>query len=434
MLTRLLPLLLLAPSFGSSVALATDAPAAAASDLVTIGTIDGESDARMSIINIRLDRNPGWSRVSELQDHGSFLQLVIPNALVPEPGKFFDGNNPYLPKVAVFQLTPSDAAVRLFANRDAARIKQASQAEILGNRIVLTVDHARLASGTAAAEAPVGPFVGPPVPEELRPTPSISAEDVIAKTEVRHDIPAPSDALKGTNGAEVATSPLATGGIDLREKLTSVTIFSGVMLVGLLIFWMARPYMKRRAAAARGETEPQISMRTIASLPLAARQKVSLIQVGDEKILIGVTPEAVTFLTAIGKSAPQAAPAPAPFANMTRSLPFARALEDNSPAVDLKPAPVLKNIEGNDEESLRAAYSRPATPSPEGRPVAKPAKARPAPSGRINLSVGEDGVKSLVSRTATRTKSNDGEGEDSQKAIDDVTRLIREKLKTLRTI
>ena len=44
-------------------------------------------------------------------------------------------------------------------------------------------------------------------------------------------------------------------------------------------------------------------MKTMATLPLAARQKVSLIQVGDERILIGVTPEAVTFLTTIGAAA-----------------------------------------------------------------------------------------------------------------------------------
>jgi hypothetical protein len=78
---------------------------------------------------------------------------------------------------------------------------------------------------------------------------------------------------------------------------------------------------------------------------------------------------------------------------------------------------------------------RPAPRSLAPKPApAKVAKAKPAISNRINVSVGEDGVKNLIPRSASRAAATESEGEDSQKAIDDVTRLIREKLKTLRTI
>lgn len=396
--------------------------------LVTIGAIDGESDTKMSIINVRFDKQPSVSQVGELQDHGSFLQLVVPNAIVPEPGKFFDGNNPHLPKIAVFQLTPTDAAIRFFANSNSAAIKRASQAEILGNCIVLTIDHAKLAASAALStvgsalvnQSPLhdSGFVGPPVPEELRPTLSVTAADVIAKTEVRHDIPAPSDQLKGK---------LATGGLDLREKLVQVAAFSGVMLILLAISWFVRPMMRRRRAA-RGELEPEITMKTIASMPLAPRQRVSLIQVGDEKFLIGVTPDAVTFLTSVGKGRVQ----------IPQQMAFARALEEGPSApMEMRQAPVLKNIEGNDEASFaKATAARASEPRRVTKPVASaplvptPAAMKKVSGGRINLTVGEDGVKNLGSRPAPKME-DDG---DSQKAIDDVTRMIREKLKTLRTI
>lgn len=390
------------------------------SPLVNVGAIDGESDTRLSIVNIRLDKQPSMSQVGELQDHGSFLQLTLPNAVVPEPGKFFDGNNPHLPKIAVFQMTPTEAAIRFFAASDTAAIKRAAQAEILGSRIVLTVDHAKLAAGAAAT--PGKPFVGPPAPEELRPKPAVSASEVIAKTEVSHDIPAPAAQIKdGTS--------LATGGLDLRDKLVRVAAFSGVLLLALGASWFARPLLRRRARRREGD-EPAVSMRTISSLALAPRQKVSLIQVGDERILIGVTPEAVTFLTTIaGTAARQREP---------RALPFARALEDSvAPSVEMRQAPVLKKLDGNDEVTLSTQ-----APTPRAAEPAKPAPARrqardegPAASkggGRINLTVGDDGVKRLESRPAPRPAKSADDG--SQQAIDDVTRLIREKLKTLRTI
>jgi hypothetical protein len=101
-------------------------------------------------------------------------------------------------------------------------------------------------------------------------------------------------------------------------------------------------------------------------------------------------------------------------------------------------------------------------PSPEGRPVRGASKAaatqtpepsEPAPASRrasgrtgtrVNIAVGDDGVQNLGPRparaaapAAAAAVAGGGavaHGGDPQRAADDVTRLIREKLKSLRTL
>lgn len=398
-------------------ALAAGKAKPAAPKLVTIGEIDGEADAKMTILNVRLDKAPTSQSTFELQDHGSFLQLNLKDAIVPEPGKFFEGSNPYLPKVAVFQVGPNEAGIRFFASKNTAKIKQALSAEALGNRIMLTIDNAKLEGLLAAAPASVE-LVGPPA-ELAAKTPT--AESIIAKTEVKTDIPEPAALFKGTAGKPAADAKLGSGGLDLRSKLINVSIFSGALLGLLGLTWLLKPYLRRKAQAKGLVQETAVSMRSLATLPLAARQKIQLIQVGNQQILLGVGPDNVTFLTTIagGQPAPiaPAAPAPAP-----QAIPqsFSRLLSERSEALEMKQTPVLKKIPGNDPESLAAPKA----------PEKKVETARVS-GGRINVSVGEDGVKQVLPKKTKELAKDDGEG---QKAIDDVTRMIREKLKTLRTI
>ena len=230
---------------------------------------------------------------------------------------------------------------------------------------------------------------------------------------------------------------LIAGAVAAVSALTALCLTGTAIMLGVLgLTWFLRPMLRRKAQAKGLIAEAGIAMKTLASLPLASRQKVQLIQVGDEKILIGVTPENVTFLTAIGRHQAAMASVPA-FAQPNN---FARMLTER-PAADKRPIPppVLKNVEGNDPETL-AATRVPSTPAAPTA-LAAAAQATTAPKGqRINVSVGEDGIKSVsapLNTKAPKPKTTDTAsegGEGGQKAIDDVTRMIREKLKTLRTI
>lgn len=411
------PLILVSLLLATSPALASGKakPAKVTPKLVTIGEIDGETDAKMTIVNVRLDKPLTGQTTFDLADHGSFLQLNLANAIVPEPGKFFEGSNPYLPKIAVFQLGANEAGIRFFATKNTAKIKQALSAEALGTRIMLTIDNVKLEKLLAEVPANID-LVGPPSEFASQ---SQTAESVIAQTEVHTDIPEPAALFK--NEAKIAAEPaLASGGLDLRSKLISVSIFSGAMLGLLGLTFLFKPYLRRKAAAKGLASDAIVTMKTLATLPLAARQKIQLIQVGNQQILIGVGPDNITFLTTISGSNPS----PMPIAAVPPQQSFSRLLTERSEALEMRPTPVLKKIPGNDAETLSAPSA--------GVPQTKLA------GGRISVSVGEDGVKQVPLSTPSRrslkeTAKTQDEGE-GQKAIDDVTRMIREKLKTLRTI
>jgi len=456
----------------SALAKSKDPVKLPAATLVTLGLIDAEDDPTLPSITIRLNQKPSWGSLGEIQNHGAFLQLTLPGTIVPEPGKFFEGIAPYMPKIAAFQLTSSDAGIRFFINQDAAKTKDALTAEILGDRIVLTLDARRLASIPAApAPAPMISTATAAVPDFIErdligpPAPStISADQVIARTPVREGGPAPSEQLKSDTatftGSEKAGA-LATGGFDMRDKLVRVAMFSAVMLGLLLLTWLAKPYLKRRGML-KGDLTGQdmLTMKTIATLALAPRQKISLIQVGNERLLIGISPDQITFLSAIAPSAPtyqnrtQAQTLAAQNKSTPELPPEFNKLLSASDTLEMRPAPVLKNLPGNDRESLapppKRPMARPTTPSPQGTPVST--KKAPVSGQRINIGVGENGIED---RGPTRQAARVAEArvqapapahstkrppealspaEGGQKAIDDVTRLIREKLKNLRTI
>ena len=398
--------------------------------LLTLGHIDGEVDGNLTTMTIRLDKEPTWTKLSEVQDHGSFLQLILPGTLVPEPGKFFDGGNKIIPKIAAFQLTPSDAGIRLFVNKNAAKVKQAMMAETLGSRIILTIDNALL-NGLMSENELRAEIVGPPAPREL------TAEQVIAKTEVRHDEPAPSERLK----AELKSKIVGSSGssFDFSEKLTQVALFSAVMLILLLVSRFFKPFLRRRAASAGDfNPEPPVTIKTLASLNLASRQKVSLLQVGGEKILIGITPENVSFLTTIGASqnigtttkAIGVMPTRAAQAAITGATQdFSTVLANSEDTIAMQPTP----------QPRRPAPKPPVVKSPPtdipNTSVRTSVKPKASTANRINIAIDEDGIKNVAANRPTvkpTVSSNDNPA--GQAPIDDVTRMIREKLKTLRSI
>jgi flagellar protein FliO/FliZ len=596
-------LLLGAPAVKAAGALSTaptrTLPAATAGKaMATIGAVDGESDEAMSLFNVRFDKKPAWTKLSDLQEHGTFLQLVLPNTVVPNPGEFFEGNSPYVQKIAAFQLTPSSAGVRFFTSESAAKTKQAATVEVLGKRVVVTVDHAQMkkllaakptvktvkagttrtiteaaspdaviaeanapatdigdeanaakpaadsdfaavykpavetpanaaleanapaeteaavegavaeTTGTAASDAapgaagktetPIGQDEIPALDPQATAAAAKVAADVIANTEVRRDIPEPAALIKsepapGTDTALTAPSTeKGTGGVmsaapasaapqsaarfgsdapDLRGRLVQVSIFSGVMLLLLLVLWLVRPYLRKRAQALGAE--PMISMKTLASLPLAAKQKVSLIQVGDERILIGVTPENVTFITTIKNE--RAGGRSSPVGNqiaqqLGQGGSFAKFLsEPEVDAFEMKPLPFNSQPQPAQQPqqsgSAPAPERRTAAPTPQqpvktrqaippqpvqaarkalvqnpvGAHVAAATEAAPRaparhPQSRIAISIGEDGITDHRSAQRPRPSTPAADEQGGQKAIEDVTKMIREKLKNLRTI
>ncbi len=414
---------------------AQEAPASV--NLLTLGPIDGESDEKSSVITLRYDTKPGFAK-PVVEAHGSFLQVVLPNTLVLKPGVFQEANSPYIRKFAPFQLDEDTAAIRLFVSKEAENLAPAVSVDILENRVLIVVDHAK------AEKALVQNFQG--VPVKGGPSP----QDVVKQTEVRSDIPDPisligankeigaavgpqkpsDDSLAvspvkasdvstltkeakadGASAAQAAKAALAASSPEamapkatdnLDTKLMIVTAFSAFMLLVLigLKSW-------RKVAAKTIPPGADLSLKTIATHALGPKQKITVIQVGNEQILLGISPDSINFLTSLK---------PQVEAPGLGRMPIDTSLYQKT----LTPSP------------RRAALNDGAEPLQ--RPLAKEVKAPREnkasstgvePGSSIRYGVGDEGIKNYKSsRTQAKAEAND-------ESLEDVTRLIRKKLKDL---
>lgn len=299
---------LLAACFMATAALAEDVEKPAAelpskNLMHTLGKVDAEAADDTTSINVRFSEDLNWESVS-LSDHGTFIQLDMPETIVPTPGDFFDGAGPFLKKMAVFQITPQTGALRLFFSFDAMLVKQSLKADILGDRILITIDHKQLNS--LIANDP-----------KVTATPSTakSAEEVIASTKVDTELPNPASLIQASASSSVtaedknntqessstesaAILPKAEGlAFDFQDKLVHVALFCGILLLGMMSFMVVGPRIRKAHKAIIGSSET--TLRSLASHTVAPKQKIELIDVAGQQVLIGVTPGNINFLTMI---------------------------------------------------------------------------------------------------------------------------------------
>lgn len=417
-----------------------DEPIATA-PLLTLGEIDSETEHDLSVITIRLDQNPEWKTLGPIQNHGAFFQIILPGTIVPEPGKFYDLGKPYLAKIGVFQVSPSDAAIRLFSSSEynSTELIKGLKTEILGARILITFDHRSIESSRTTER--VQTEFGPP-----HITNKLSADDVIAKTKIRNDLPEPAEMVKSTH----PHSPYS-----VRGYLSKFAIVGAFLTSLILISIGLRSSMKKKTEALKN-SDGAVTLKTLASMALAPRQKVSVIQVGNEKILLGLTPDSITFLTSLSQdqnksvtartshqSLPQLTMDPVPKQEnqrtsnqrpraLTGTVGFSEMISDLGDTSIQKELPRLKKLAGNDEATLRTRGERDHPPKLE-MTAPKNLREKPRSTGnQINIAVGEEGIKEMPRRKPVITTPNSVS--PPQETIDDVTRLIREKLKNFKSI
>ncbi len=379
----------------------------ASSEPITIGLIDGESTEDMSVVTVRLSTKPTFAKL-EIQDHGTFLQLLLPGTITANPGHFYDGNSPVIKKIAVFQTTQTEAAIRLFLTEDAAAVKSATEAAVMDSRIVITTDHRELKKLLAAQ-------------------PLVANSD--ANTIAPQNLGASSLATKGASAPAIqpTVAQPKKDPFNYKDKLVEITIFAAVMFFLLILAVSIKPLLRKRQMHIQGDAF--VSMKVLSNLNLAPRQKLSLIQVGSEQFLVSVSPTKIEFISKVGdtshksfNSAPRpilAANDPSIHAITARNgtqaqLPQQkRALRDSEPSRIEKTGPIL-------EPAHREAKESAPTPSPRMRPGRKS-------QNSIQVQISDEGIKDLRSQNKSNAEGPAG-------SIDDVTRMIREKLRNLPSI
>jgi len=411
---------------------------AATEGLLTLGTVDGEVQPDASIITIRLNGKPKWETVA-LEEHGTFLQITLPDTLVSKPGEFFETNSPYIPKAVALQIGGEKAAIRLIVSKDAAAVLKSSTADVLEDRVVFRLDHTEL---NKILDAKIVPdHNGKPLP---------SAAEVIEKISVDNDLPQPAlllqtakPAVATTTVAAVAAPAIAeplkeaateTVGVaapiagykvpDIRQKLVGIAAFSGFMLIVLMLLYFLKPYLRGRRHVA--DSANDYTIRVLSTQTVAPKQKLTIVQVGNQKLLLAMTPNGINLISRLDE--PQYQPQQAPGTLQLARKPAAAlpAQRQAAPANDIS----LKKLSLG-RESM-AAQPAPAAAQP-AKKVARPAPAAPKneprrtanPGPSIEFAVGDEGA------IAVRRPSAPSQDKSAPPSLEDVRRLIREKLRNL---
>ncbi|HYX39257.1 MAG TPA: flagellar biosynthetic protein FliO [Oligoflexus sp.] len=366
--------------------------------LMTMGPIDGESDQKASIITVRYDSKPGFPK-PKVEAMGSFIQVTLPSTMVPKPGQFIEANSPYIRKFAAFQLDEQTAGLRMFVTKEASHLVGAVTTDILENRVVIMLDHVE------AEKQLLAHFDGVPV------TGGPTAEEVVKKTEVRSDIPDPAKTQVAPKEAAAkaqvapATAPETPAWSDgLQDKLVLVTGFLAVMLMLLIGMKSWRRMMTKKWPGAPVE---DYSLKTLATHAVGPKQKLTVVQVGQEQILLGVSPDNINFLTSLKKPSetqaqPRVAIDPAMF--QKQALP--------KEAQVRRSGPVLDDV----------------SPRPAPRQRATPRSELPEPGSAISYGISDQGIKNMKSQNRA---SSEPRASDEPSSVDDVTRMIRKRLRDL---
>lgn len=369
---------------------------------VILGVYDSEADADMTVITARLSEKPSFTDL-KLEDHGAFFQIVLPNVIVPHPGQFNSAKGPYAKKLAAYQISATDGALRIFTEGDSKVLAAATTAEILNDRVVVTIDHRLLPSKDPTAA--------------LLDQSSTTAEGLTSGDLTPADLARTSSATGLGIGANV---------VDLSSRLNSVAVFSAIMLLGLLALYFSKGFLRRRRGGAEnGET---FQMKILSSMMMAPKQRLALIEICNERILVGVSPGQLSYLTTLNSNAKRqpAFGLSEPSVGLPPQLQqyFQRQSPAATPTVDLKPAPITMLEDDVDPKLASRKISR-------QNPAIEPQRnlARETPARRINVAISDDGIESRL-EPQTRRPKNETRVDDGGD-IGDVTRIIREKLKNL---
>lgn len=346
--------------------------------VITLGSITTEVEGDLTIVTARLNKSPEWKSL-EIEEHGTFLQIKLPQTQIPASGEFADGSGPFLRKLASFQLGNDDGALRLFLSQDAAKAKSATSAELLGDRIVVTIDHKKL-------EQLVSPGASDPS-AGLKLTDA--ATGAVSTTAPVTDGPSATPVVGASSDQNSAPNANASAST-FHTQLTKAAAASAVLFLIFLGVQFFRTKQRRSKSSGKhsGHIDP-VTMRVLSSIPVGQKQKLTLVQVGDQQLLLGVSSDSINLLTNIS--------------SQSMTYPFSKALETANPDADVR----LKS-----PAELASPSSRKTLPTPavKGRSVG------PSRGGSINIGVGENGPVDMKS---------------SSKSEDDITKILRDRLRNL---
>lgn len=309
--------------------------------LNVVKSVTTETDDNSSIISVFLERTPSWQQ-PKVSYQKNFVQVELNGVTVLEPGKSYPSKSPHFKKIIPYQIKPGLSALRIYLAKPAADYKKALSCDILGERLLVYLDHSFIAAPAAKA-----------VREERL---SKEVAEVIATTKVNRSIPDPAKQMKvGSvakavkNTASTMAKPAAdtfnysmaapkaepkvapkkaptvvakteakatpapqTKGAEpsaeaegfytkLHDKMKTVAFVT----IGLLLLLGAVHLYRKRKGAAGGlavqtphGTLAIPSLKPLASYAIGPKQKLTLIGMHNKMILLGVSSDNIQYLYA----------------------------------------------------------------------------------------------------------------------------------------
>lgn len=341
-----------------------------AAEKYTLFKMEGDHGDKNSNVILSFDKNINWKDV-KVEAHGTFLQLKLENTFVPDSGTFVDLSGPFFKKAVSFQSAKNQGAIRVFVNGKAEDLVDLTKAEVLGDKVIISLNHDGLAKGEI--------------------------------TSVEKD---PATLLKAAEAAPAKDL--------LQGKLLTASIFCAVMIMALLLLFVLKPFIRKRFVKTKDLRMEE--MRTLSIHSLSPKQKLALVQVGSEKILIGLSSDAISYIKTVDE--PKAAPQ------------VQRAVKQQTS----RPAPVMRRPENNIQEAVQVAR-RAAEKTQQNKQHSHNTESATQPAREVKLSPAEKllqkedrGAKLELSRSRSIVRKEDAE---KNFAVHDIKQMIRDKLKQM---
>lgn len=329
---------------------------AAEDRIVMLGDYRATADPNTSVVSLKLSHRPVWKDV-KVEAHGNYLQVLLPGVTVPYPGKFAEGSGPFVKKIAPFQAQDELAIVRIFLSESASKVSGALHQELVDNRVVVTLDH-------AAINTVLGNVSGS------------SKSDATADGSIN-----------------VVRAPQK----NMFTMTRTIAIISLFMFLMIILFVGLKRLQRRQHAEALAGAEGR--MREVDSLMISPKLKLSVVQVGGEKLVLSIGSDGCHLIKALDPPAQRPALA-------TRQLaPEVQQKVDAEQAASR----LVKKIERVNGGAKREQVARAQKPNPE-------------PKRSINYKIDDTGISQSKDEPKT---------EETSQAVSDLTAMLRQKLSSL---
>ena len=212
-----------------------------------------DTNEKISTITLSFTEKPSYSNIV-VEDQKSFLQVRLPNTKTHNPGYFFESKSKLVEKIVTYQTNKFDTILRFYTNIKTSDLKNAIDAEVLNSNLIFSIDH------------------------------SLIGEHQVISSET---ITTLSPTIGGQN--------LEKNSFNLNQKLQELGYLSLLLFLLFAISLFIRYKMRHKRNI--GQKYENFEMKIINQLSLSYKQKMAVVQVGNQTILVSITPDNINLMT-----------------------------------------------------------------------------------------------------------------------------------------